>query len=155
MDLIYILAALYVSLLWGISPIILKLLTMKFNTITIMVINGLLYFISLIIIFYFNYKTIMKDIPRINKYDLLLLVSTSVFIGLSAQLIYITLLGSFDSYIITALVSVSPLFTLILAYLFMKENITIHGVLGTILIVVGIMLISYNDDRYRIKSFLE
>ena len=155
MDLIYILAALFVSLLWGISPIILKLLAMKFNTITIMVINGLLYFISLIIIFYFNYKTIMKDIPRINKYDLLLLVSTSVFIGLSAQLIYITLLGSFDSYIITALVSVSPLFTLILAYLFMKENITIHGVLGTILVVVGIMLISYNDDRYRIKSFLK
>ena len=65
------------------------------------------------------------------------------------------LLEDNDSYIITALVCISPFFTLILAYLFTKEKITIYGVLGTIFIVFGILLISYNDKHYKREGFLK
>ena len=79
---------------------------------------------------------------------------TAVITGLVGNLIYMLLLEGHDSYIITALVSISPFFTLILAYLFTKEKITLWGALGTVLIILGILMIAYNDKDHKPEGFL-
>jgi drug/metabolite transporter (DMT)-like permease len=57
-----------------------------------------------------------------------------------------------DSYIISALIYSSPIFTLLLACLFLNEQITYYGLLGVLFIVVGVGFISTND--YKIEDAL-
>ena len=150
----YILIAIFVALLWGIAPILLKRLVTKFDKMTILVLDGILYFLVLLLFGYKYYDKIIKDIPKIDAIDASLMFFTAVITGLMGNLIYMLLLEGHDSYIITALVSISPFFTLVLAYFFTKEKITIWGLMGTVLIVAGILMISYNDTQYKIEEYL-
>lgn len=150
----YILITIFVAFLWGLAPILLKRLVTKFDKITILVLDGILYFLFLLLIGYNYYDKIVKDIPKIDAFDASLMFFTAVITGLMGNLIYMLLLEGHDSYIITALVSMSPFFTLLLAYFFTKEKITIWGAMGTVLIVSGILMISYNDTQYKIKEYL-
>ena len=150
----YILIAIFVALLWGIAPILLKRLVTKFDKMTILVLDGVLYFLFLLLFGYKYYDKIIKDIPKIDAIDVSLMFFTAVITGLMGNLIYMLLLEGHDSYIITALVSISPFFTLVLAYFFTKEKITLWGLMGTVLIVAGILMISYNDTQYKIEEYL-
>ena len=145
MHLKFILIALLISALWGATPVVIKSLTKKFDISTIMFIEGLLYFFFLLCYTYKYTDIIGKDILKINHIDLFKMFFASVIGGLIGNIMYIYILNKHESYITTALVSVSPFFTLILAYYFTKENITLYGVLGVIFIVFGIMLIAYNE----------
>jgi len=49
------------------------------------------------------------------------------------------------SHIISALDSSAPFFTLLIAYFLLNEKVNVFGILGTILIVLGVVCISYND----------
>ena len=150
----YILIAMLVAFLWGLAPILLKRLVTKFDKITVLVLDGIMYFAFLLLIGYKYSDTIAKDIPKINVFDAFLMFFTAVITGLAANAIYMMLLEGHDSYIITALVSISPFFTLILAYFFTKEKITMWGIFGTALIVLGILMISYNDTQYKVEEYL-
>ncbi len=150
-----ILIALFISFLWGYPPIILKHLLIKFDKTTVIIIEGILYSLFLSFLIVCKSDTFIKDVKKINYVDMGLFFSTAVFGGFLANFLYMYLLEDNDSYIITALVCISPFFTLILAYLFTKEKITIYGVLGTIFIVLGILLISYNDKHYKREGFLK
>jgi len=145
MHLNFILIALLISVLWGATPVVIKSLTKKFDISTIMFVEGLLYFFFLLCYAYKYTDTIGKDILKINHIDLFKMFFASVIGGLIGNIMYIYILNKHESYITTALVSVSPFFTLILAYYFTKENVTFYGVLGVIFIVFGIMLIAYNE----------
>lgn len=148
MEIEYILVAIFISFWWGISPIILKGLVTKFNVMTIMVLEGIMYFVLVILLGIKYYDTIVTDMKRVNTRDWAMMFLTAVIGGFIANVIYMKLLEKHDSYIITALVSISPFFTLVLAYSFTKEKVTALGALGTIFIVFGILMISYNDKGF-------
>ena len=150
----YIILAITVAFLWGAAPIVLKRLVAKFDKMTSLVLDGIMYFVVLMMIAYRYSDTITKDIPKINAVDASLMFFTAVVTGLAANAVYMMLLEGHDSYIVTALVSVSPFFTLIMAYLFTKEKITLWGIFGTVLIVLGILMISYNDTQYKLEGYL-
>ena len=151
MEIKYILVAIFISFLWGVSPLILKQLVTKFDKMTVLIIDGILYFIFTLLLGFYYYDTIMKDIPKITLYDGILLFLIAILPGVVANVLYMTVIENHDSYIITALVCISPLFTLVLAHLFTKENVTVWGAMGTILIVLGILMISYNDKAKKLK----
>lgn len=151
MEIKYIFVAIFISFLWGVSPIILKQLVNKFDKMTVLFIDGVIYFIFTLLLGFYYYDTIMKDIPKITLYDGLLLFLIAILPGIVANVLYMTVIENHDSYIITALVCISPFFTLALAYFFTKENVTIWGAMGTVLIVSGILMISYNDNAKKIK----
>jgi len=153
MHLNFILIALLISVLWGATPVVIKSLTKKFDISTIMFVEGLLYFFFLLCYAYKYTDTIGKDILKINHIDLFKMFFASVIGGLIGNIMYIYILNKHESYITTALVSVSPFFTLILAYYFTKENVTFYGVLGVIFIVFGIMLIAYNEKLVNLFPF--
>lgn len=145
MHLHFILISLFISVLWGATPIVIKSLTKKLNISSIIFFEGLLYFFFLLCYAYKYKDNITKDVVKIDHIDLFKIFFASVICGLIGNILYIYVLENHDSYITTALVSVSPFFTLLLAYYFTKENITFYGVLGVIFIVFGIMLIAYNE----------
>lgn len=155
MEIKFIFLAIFVSFLWGYTPIILKYLLTKFDKVTVIITEGILYLIFLFFIIFWKNDIYLKDLKKFTYFDLGLFFLTAIIGGFLANLLYIFLLQDNDSYIITALVSISPFFTLILAYLFTKEKITIYGVLGTIFIVFGILLISYNEKQYKPEGFLQ
>lgn len=155
MDLKIILLAIFVSFLWGYTPILLKYLLSKFTKTTVIVTEGILYSLFLSFFIFWKNDEFMNDIKKFTYIDIGLFFLTAIIGGFLANIIYIFLLEGNDSYIITALVCTSPLFTLILAYLFTKEKITKYGVLGTILIVIGIILVSYNDKMFKKEGFLQ
>ena len=118
MEIKYILVAIFISFLWGVSPLILKQLVTKFDKMTVLIIDGILYFIFTLLLGFYYYDTIMKDIPKITLYDGILLFLIAILPGVVANVLYMTVIENHDSYIITALVCISPLFTLVLAHLF-------------------------------------
>jgi hypothetical protein len=141
----YILLALVISLLWGISPVIHKHLLNKYNWITIMLSSSLVYFILVIIISLLKRKEIIADLMKISVRDAFVLISLPLFTVFIAQIIYYYILKEHESSIISALISSSPVFTLIISYLFLKERLDIYGISGIFAIITGVVLISRNN----------
>jgi uncharacterized membrane protein len=66
--------------------------------------------------------------------------------SLFSRIIYYDILKHHESSLISSITCCAPLFTLFIAYLFLEERIKIQGILGIILIVIGVILISYNHS---------
>jgi drug/metabolite transporter (DMT)-like permease len=149
----YIYVALFVAFLWGIHPILNKILLGKFNVPTVLVLSHFVYFLAVLIFIYLNYSEIAKDIKKVNSQDILILISVSLGAGFLANLLFYYVLKSHESSLVSALVFSSPIFTLIVAYFFMKEELNNFGILGILLIVLGVVCIAYNDGNYKLENF--
>jgi drug/metabolite transporter (DMT)-like permease len=79
---------------------------------------------------------------------MLTVIALSVFTIFMANMIYYYILKNHDSSIISALIYSSPVFTLIIAHLFLKERLDIYGVSGIFAIIIGVILISQNKSIY-------
>lgn len=141
----YILIALFVGFLWGFSSVIHKLLLNKYSPVSLLIISSVFYFSCVIIYFCNNTELVLRDLYRISHRDMFIVAMNAIVTGFLANRLYLDVLQKQDSYIITALISTSPLFTLILAYLLLKEKIKFYGVLGVFLIVIGTVCLAYND----------
>jgi drug/metabolite transporter (DMT)-like permease len=149
----YIYIALFVAFLWGIHPILNKILLGKFNVSTVFVLNNLVYCLAVFVFFIINYNEITKDIKKINGQDVLVLCTVALIAGFLANLLYYYVLKSHESSLVSALVFSSPIFTLLIAYFFMKEQLNGFGILGILLITLGVISISYNDGNYKLENF--
>jgi drug/metabolite transporter (DMT)-like permease len=155
MKLEYIFFSLLIGFLWGVSPIIQKHLLKKFDKFSLMLFFSVIYFCLLLFASAFNHKTIMKDFRLLNNWDTVLMIMYVFFTIFLTNLLILHVLKTHDSYIVSAIVEgTSPLFTLLLVYLFFEEKITLIGVLGVLFIVLGIVCIAMNDATFRIEEFL-
>lgn len=134
----------FVSLLWGTGPVVHKYLLSKYKPLTIMFIETLIYLLLLFITVLFDYKEVMKDINKISFHDLIIFTLMSTFVFYLAYRLYYSILGDHKSSLISALIYSSPVFTLILAYLFLKERLSLYGYLGILFIILGVICISQN-----------
>ena len=144
----YIFLAILISFLWGIQAVINKHLLEKFNQITIMFVSSLIYCFLIIILAITNSKRVLSDINKFTYTDMLTVIALSVFTIFMANMIYYYILKNHDSSIISALIYSSPVFTLIIAHLFLKERLDIYGVSGIFAIIIGVILISQNKSIY-------
>jgi drug/metabolite transporter (DMT)-like permease len=149
----YIYVALFVAFLWGIHPILNKILLGKFNVPTVLVLSNFVYFLAVLVFIYLNYSEITKDVKKINNQDILIIFTVSLVAGFLANLLYYYVLKSHESSLVSALVFSSPIFTLIVAHFFMKEDLNGFGILGIILIVLGVICIAFNDGNYKLENF--
>jgi drug/metabolite transporter (DMT)-like permease len=67
---------------------------------------------------------------------------------------YYYILKNHESSIISALVYSSPVFTLIIAYIFLKERLDIYGISGIFLMILGVILVSNNNKFSKEMEFL-
>jgi uncharacterized membrane protein len=140
----YILLALLSSLMWGIAPVIHKSLLTNYEPITIMLVNSLTYSFCMMLIVLFNYSKFIKDVNILKYNDLLIMIVSSIGILIVGNLTYYYVLKDHKSSLVSALIYSSPVFTLILAYIFLKERLSIYGYLGIFSILLGIIFISNN-----------
>jgi drug/metabolite transporter (DMT)-like permease len=149
----YILSSLLIGFLWGISPIIQKRLLKRFDKISLMLIFSLIYFLMLLLTAVFYQNTIVKDFNAFSRQDIFIIIAYVTFTIFLTNILILEVLKNHDSHIVAALEGTSPLFTLLVVYLFFDENITRVGALGVLFIVFGIVLIAFNDSLLPILHF--
>jgi uncharacterized membrane protein len=151
----YILYALLISFLWGIQPIIHKYLLQKINGITILVLSSFVYFIASFLISFItkNHNIIIKDLKIMNRKDYMIIIFTTFFTVFLANIIYYYILKRHQTSFISSLINSAPIFTLIVSYLFLKENIEPIGVIGILLMTLGVFCVSFNNDTVRILEY--
>lgn len=142
----YIAIALCVSFLWGIQPIIHKYLLNKFSFVSIMFISTLIYSWLVITLALTRHKEIYSDWLAMTPMDIGILIMLPIFTVFLANILYYNVLKNHESSIISALIYSSPVFTLIIAYLFLKERLDIYGLSGVFAIILGVILIAMNNE---------
>lgn len=145
----YILVALFIALCWGTLPVAHKSILNHLSPITIMLFSAAIYIFLIIIYASMNINTIYKDIRNITKKDIIIIVLTSAIATFMANVLYYTILKNHESSLISALIYSSPIFTLIIAYIFLKERINTIGIFGILFIVLGIICIAMNNGTSK------
>jgi drug/metabolite transporter (DMT)-like permease len=151
---IYIFIAIFISFLWGIQPIVHKHLLNKYNFITIMLISTIVNFSLILAVSITRNKEILADMNKLTFRDLFILVLVSSFTIFLANMMYYYILKNHESSIISALVYSSPVFTLIIAYIFLKERLDIYGISGIFFMILGVILVSNNNKFSKEMEFL-
>ena len=154
MKFIYIILSIFTSFLWGASPVIQKQLLKKFDKKTLMLFysSANILFVTLMMSFYNNH--LYSDIKSLNIYDIFLVFAYTFFTIFMANLIFLEVLKYNNAHEVAAIEGIYPFFTLLLAYLFLKEKITVFGILGVILVVLGVVCISFNDTNFKLEEFI-
>jgi drug/metabolite transporter (DMT)-like permease len=140
MDLIFY--SLIVSLFWGISPVLYKMIMNKVDTKLTFIINNIFFTLAVIIYTIYYWDQIKSEAKNISIRDTLAIGAIAIVMSFIPNVIYYNLINDHDSYIVSALVNSAPIFTVGVSYLLLKENITKYGILGTILIIVGVICLS-------------
>jgi drug/metabolite transporter (DMT)-like permease len=150
----YILISLFVAFLWGLAPIIQKHLLKKFDRFSLMLFFSTVYFICLLLCLPFYHLRLIRDVSILEIHDIALIALTAIGTSFLANVLILQVIKEHDSYIVSALESVAPLFTLFFVYYFLNEKINILGVLGVILVVLGIFCIALNDASFKMEEFV-
>lgn len=150
-----LLLTLFSAFLWGISPLITKHLLCKYERYTIMVLCSVIYLSCLLLGMPYYNKSFLKDLTKLSTNDILLLLFEGIFVLFLANVIYYYVLKDNNSSIVVAIESCGPFFTLLFACFLLNEKITVNGIVGIVLIVLGIICISYNDININLfETFL-
>jgi drug/metabolite transporter (DMT)-like permease len=118
----------------------------------VFILSGVIYAVVMIFFIATQIDVLKKDIPKIDMRDLGLIAFASIIDAFLANLLYYNVLRDHESYIVSALIFSSPVFTLLLAYLFLNEKITLMGALGVFFIILGVICVSTNT--YKIEEFI-
>jgi drug/metabolite transporter (DMT)-like permease len=124
----------------------------KITPFTLMFFTNSIFFLLILITSFFRQKEIQNDINKITIIDGCIIFLTAFITIFIANFIYYDLLKYHESSIISALISSSPIFTLLFAYLYFQEKVDTYGIIGIIFIVMGVIFISQNNVRKQILS---
>jgi len=145
----YIWIALVISFLFGIQTVIHKHLLNHISGMSVMLYSAIVYTVLIILSAYYTKSVIIKDLKKIDLRISAILFFSAVFTAYLTNVLYYYILKTNDSSIISTLISSSPVFTVIFAYLFLKEKISLYGFIGIISIIIGVILI--NKDNKDIE----
>lgn len=145
----FISLALLISLLWGIQPVVHKYILDFVDPWVMMVLTSAVYFACIIIFTLFYWKRLKTGFSKLSLKMFLLIALVAIFTAFIANLIYFNILKSHASYITAVLIYSSPLFTTLIAYMFLKEKITASGLIGCFFIVAGIVTIAYDEQYFE------
>jgi drug/metabolite transporter (DMT)-like permease len=106
--------------------------------------TSLIYFVSVLTLCFFNQKEFMQDLSKLTMQEFIILVTMPIFVLFFANYLYYDLLKHYESSIVTSLVCCSPIFTLLISFLFLKEQVSKYGIAGILMVTGGVCLISMN-----------
>lgn len=139
-----------ISFLWGLSPVIHKTVLNDISPQTALVGVSLFYTICTIVLAWIYRKQIHRDVTvHLTKWNIVFLAFTAIVCGFIANMLYFYMLKHHPSHIVSALIYSSPVFTLLIAYLFLREQISMMGLLGVLLITAGVVCIAFNKNHTK------
>lgn len=134
----------FISLVWGLIPIIIKVYLSFLPYISIIFIQSLvLLFSSLIYIFLFKFKDFKEGFNKITTKKLLILITTFFIASFICNLLYLDILKNNNSSAPIIIFTLTPAVTIIASYLILNEFLNIQQLFGCLFIFIGIFLIFY------------
>lgn len=119
-----------------------------------MVVSSAFYTACTVLYAIYYKKDIQRDMSTLDARAVWFLAFTSIVCAFITNVLYFRILKKYDSHIISALIYSCPVFTLILAYLILKERVTLNGFLGVVFITIGVVLLAFNqtgDEPFGLK----
>ncbi len=139
--------SMFVALLWGVSPIAHKTMIGKMDTKMVFVLNSAFYTICIIAYTLYYWNHFKKQASKIEYKNLYYLGAISIIMSFIPNILYFYLLKEHDSYVVSALVNSAPIFTVLVSYFILNEKISKYGVIGILLIIGGIICLSFNEKK--------
>ena len=136
--------ALFVSITWALAPVLHRYVFQQshIQARTMMILSWVAYSACIIPYALYHYSSIKKDLPKISAKGFFLIALSGILVGFISNLVYYYLVKHNKSALVSALVYSSPVFTLILAYIFIQEKVNMLGVFGILAITIGIVAIT-------------
>lgn len=142
MKLLLVPTALLIAFMWAASGIIQKFLLRDISPRFALIVIGLTYAVLLMAYGLADLKTNIEWVGKL-KWSQWLGVGAIAALGIFVPtLMWYKLLAQHDAHKVNTLTSLSPMFTLLLAALLLKEEVSVRAAIGVALIVVGIICIS-------------
>lgn len=136
------LLALLVAFIWGINPIMEKLSLVKATPLTVMTIRFIMTSIVLTIITFYQGK--FYELNNLDSKTYYYIIIPAILAGVGLY-IYFIALGKGESSQVVPIVATFPLFTAVYAFLILKESITTPKIIGTFLIVSGLVILNWRS----------
>ncbi|WP_423793270.1 EamA family transporter [Methanocaldococcus indicus] len=133
---IAIILGLLVAVLYGVGTFFAKIVCEKNPLFQWIVVNIVGIILTLFLIF--KYKNIIVNDAKIVLYAII----AGIFVVLGSLVLYYALYKGKAS-IVVPISSIGPAITVILSIIFLKETLTINQAIGVILILIGIILLSF------------
>lgn len=134
------LLALLVAFIWGINPIIEKLSLVKATPLTVMTIRFIMTSIVLTIITLYQGK--FYELNNLDSKTYYYIIIPAILAGVGLY-IYFIALGKGESSKVVPIIATFPLFTAVYAFFILKESITTPKIIGTFLIVSGLVILNW------------
>lgn len=139
-----VLASFLISLFWAIMPILYKIILVDVTVDTVFFTYYLLSFAFAFILFLIFRNRINLDFSKFTFKKVVIFITAIIFTSLAANYLYWNLLKNQSIYLVTILIAIFPIFTILIAYWFLKEPISFKVWIGIILAIVGLVIISLN-----------
>ena len=137
--------ALLIAVLWAIGPFAYKIvLNNGIHPLVVMFIASAFLAVCTAILGICQWDLIKVNMKKISKKSLMIICVTALFTAFLANIAYYYVLQNNSSYVVSALIYSAPLFSLVLSYLFLREGISLLGVVGVILMTLGVTCIAFN-----------
>ena len=130
---------------YGFTPLLHKHILEHISAESHILFSTIFYFTLVILVYIFFFQdSVKKDFSIIMKKPYLIglifiYAAALLFIG---EYLYFKVLHNHKAYLITAVLAAYPLITLAISYWFFEENIELTHIVGTLLIVGGIILVT-------------
>jgi drug/metabolite transporter (DMT)-like permease len=139
-DLFILYIALLIAFLWGIQPICHKYLEKDIDFLSLFIITWIFSTIIIIVIFFIHFDKVYKTFINITNKDIFIIIIIAITIIISKYL-YFNIVYNYDVTIFSSLCYSAPLFTLIIAYFLLNENISNQQIIGIFSILFGSILL--------------
>lgn len=144
-----VIAALIIAFLWGSAPIMHKFIfnTRPISPETIVVVGGAVYAACIVFYFLYHRKLVLSEMKVVDKSTVMMMLFNALVAGFFANYLYYHIIKRYPGHMVSALIYSAPFFTLILAYIFLQEDISAWSALGIALIVSGVLLLTTNKSK--------
>lgn len=136
--------ALFIAFLWGLSPVIHKNVLGTLSHHTTLVVSSAFYTVCTVVYAWYNWNHIAKDWRVLNAKLVGYIAFAAIVCGFLTNILYFMVLKRYESHIVSALIYSSPVFTLILAVLLLRERVSFYGFLGVAFITIGVLFLAFN-----------
>lgn len=140
-----LLGAIVIAFLWGVNPFGTKIVLRDLPYELVLIISGLCYFSCIIALCVIKRERIQASVSKLRMKHVAILLASSILTAFIPNLIFVKLLKHNPTYIITALSYIAPVFTLIIAALFLHEKVTWQAIVGVVFIVFGAGIICFTS----------
>ncbi len=135
--------ALLVASIWGITPIFEKLSLVKASPLTVITLRFL--FTTTIVVTISLVTGKYRELSTVDGKTFLWIILAGILGGIVGLFIYFVALKQDLTTRIVPIAATFPLFTALYASIFLREAITLPRIAGIVLIVIGLVLINWNN----------